>query len=436
MHSYAELHCHSAFSLLDGASTPEALVRRAAELGIEALALTDHDDMGGIVRFSRAAREAGLEAIVGVEVTVASQEAGDRPSHLTLLARTATGYANLSELVSRARMDRAVQEISGSTAGEGRSSSWAPNRGRPRVIWDDLAELGAGLLALTGCPQGELARRVRVGDGKGARELLEHLRSIYDGYVAVEVWDHALPEERELADRLLDLADRRGLSAVATNDVHYATPSGRIVHDVLTCLRHRVTLDEAGTRLRPNGEWYLKPPSVVWRRWRHRPDVVENGLTLAREVCAFRLADLSPAMPGFEVPGGMTRQQFLESLVWRGAVERYGGVTGQRRNGDPIRVAVSGERAPQVSSRAMPRGQDATAVLEVGPPPCKGGSGGCHERTFGAPRPAPVSGPTQRQDAAADPGADPSPREGGSGGCHERTFGAPRPVPRSGPTQR
>jgi DNA polymerase III alpha subunit len=108
------------------------------------------------------------------------------------------------------------------------------------VSWDDLTELGGGLLALSGCPQGELARRVRAGEEKGARELLDFLRGTYDGYVAVEVWDHALPEERELADRLLELADRRGIPAVATNDVHYATPAARIVHDVLTCLRHQV----------------------------------------------------------------------------------------------------------------------------------------------------------------------------------------------------
>jgi error-prone DNA polymerase len=224
-------------------------------------------------------------------------------------------------------------------------------RGRPRISWEELGERGKGLLALTGCPQGELARRVRAGDGKGARELLEFLRSACDGYVAVEVWDHALPEERKLAERLLELADRRGLMAVATNDVHYALPSGRIVHDVLTCLRHQTTLDEAGTRLRPNGEWYLKPPSVVWRRWRHRPDVVENTLALAAE-CPFRLADLSPAMPGFKVPPEMTRQEFLERLVWRGAKERYAGV-GQKRNGDPIRVAgpVEAHRPPSTVYR-------------------------------------------------------------------------------------
>ncbi len=177
---------------------------------------------------------------------------------------------------------------------------WAPNRGLPRVTWNDVAELSGGLLALSGCPQGELARRVRSGNGIGAREFLDFLREVFPGCLAVEVWDHALPEERALADRLLELADEQGLPAVATNDVHYARPSGRIVHDVLTCLRHQVTLDEAGTRLRPNGEWHLKPPSVVWRRWRHRPDVVENTLALRRRL---RLPAGRPVAGDAGVPG-------------------------------------------------------------------------------------------------------------------------------------
>ncbi len=311
--SYAELHCHSAFSLLDGASTPEALVARAAELGLEAVALTDHDDLGGAVRFSHTAREAGIEAIIGTELTVESEGREGSPSHITLLARTAEGYANISDLITRARREN--------------------SRGVPRVKWDDLAERSDGLLALSGCPQGELARRVHAGDARGARALLDYLREIYSGYVAVEVWDHALPEERALADRLLDLSDRCQVPAVATNDVHYASPSDRIVHDVLTCLRHKTTLDEAGTLLRPNGEWHLKPPSVVWRRWRHRPQVVDNTLALAAE-CSFRLADLAPAMPGFKAPHGVSPQKYLETLVWKGAVERYG----RRQTGLTTRV--------------------------------------------------------------------------------------------------
>jgi error-prone DNA polymerase len=259
---------------------------------------------------------------VGVELTLGPAEGTAVPSHLTLLVRTAEGWANLAELVTRSRMQ-------------------GP-RGRPRVSWEEMAERGAGLWALSGCPQGELVRRVRAGDGRGARALLDFLRSAFGGYVAVEVWDHALPEERALVGRLLDLADRRGLPAVATNDVHYAVPSGRIVHDVLTCLRHQVTLGEAGTRLRPNGEWYLKPPSLVGRRWRARPDVLENGLAVAAE-CVFRLADLSPPMPGFETPAGVTVQEYLERLVWRGAVERYGGgAAGRDADGEEAARGSSG----------------------------------------------------------------------------------------------
>ncbi|NIQ56815.1 MAG: hypothetical protein GWN85_26120, partial [Gemmatimonadetes bacterium] len=236
---------------------------------------------------------------------------------------------------------------------------------------------------------------------------LEFLRGAFGGYVAVEVWDHALPEERELADRLLELADRRGLRAVATNDVHYALPSGRIVHDVLTCLRHQVTLDEAGTRLRPNGEWYLKPPSAVWRRWRRRPDVVENTLALAAE-CPFRLAELSPAMPGFQVPAEMTRQEFLERLVWRGAKERYAGISGRRRNGDPIRVddpVAGGGRARQGPSLHAARG---------------GHASGTGRRASNA-RSRVLSRPTCRGETeSASPGLPPQPTANGGPGLTQR----------------
>ncbi|MBI4513402.1 MAG: error-prone DNA polymerase [Gemmatimonadetes bacterium] len=301
--SYAELHCHSGFSLLDGASTPEALVERAAGLGIPALALTDHDDLGGLVRFSEAARLRGVEAILGVELTVARERGGTPVSHITLLARTREGYSNLCRLVTKARMSNP--------------------RGCPRVAWDDLAQHAAGLFAFTGCPSGVIAQSVRDGDVFTARWALEMLREWFGGHVAVEVWDHALPEERALADRLLELADRAGVRAVATNDVHYATPRARIVHDVLTCLRLETTLDDAGTRLRPNGEWYLKSPETVRRRFRHRPDVVENTLWVA-EACAFRMCDLKPRLPTYPVPPGLTPDEYLEALVWEGARRRYG----------------------------------------------------------------------------------------------------------------
>src|SRR5688500_6918066 len=142
---YVELHCHSAFSLLDGASIPEALVERAATLGYPALALTDHDDLGGVVRFAQATDEAGIGGIIGVELTVS-----DRNTHIVLIAEAREGYGNLSTLVTRGRMES--------------------SRGQPTVSLDTLAQHAGGLFALTGCPRGWVPSLIAAGDVDGACE--------------------------------------------------------------------------------------------------------------------------------------------------------------------------------------------------------------------------------------------------------------------------
>jgi error-prone DNA polymerase len=299
---YVELHCHSGFSLLDGASNPEALIERAAAVGLPAIALTDHDDLGGAVRWAEAGRERGIEALIGLELTIAGTGRQDSPSHLTLLAMDETGYRNLSRLVTMAR------------SGE---------RGEPAAPWDAVERHATGLVCLTGCPFGEIPRRLARGDEAGARDLLGRLAEVFDGNIAVECWDHALASERAVVPRLLALAGSLDLPWLVTNDVHYATPRGRVVHDVLTCLRHQTTLDEAGTLLRPNGEWYLKRPEQVAHRWRHYPE----GLAATRAVaerCAFRMAALTPTLPAFPTPPGVTADGYLTSLVAAGARERYG----------------------------------------------------------------------------------------------------------------
>ena len=172
---YVELHCHSVFSLLDGASEPEALAARAVALGMPALALTDHDDLGGAVRFSQAAQVLGLGGILGTELTVLA--AGER-THLVALAESREGYGNLSTLITRARMDT--------------------TRGDPAITLDTLARHTRGLFALTGCPSGWVPRRLAAGDREGAAEAVATLLDLFDGRLAIECWDHRLPEEREL----------------------------------------------------------------------------------------------------------------------------------------------------------------------------------------------------------------------------------------------
>src|SRR5665213_748218 len=197
---YVELHCHSAFSLLDGASHPAELVDRAVELGYHALAITDHDELGGIVAFAQAGEGDALECIVGAEITV--QGDGGVPHHLVLLAEDRTGYGNLSTVITRARMD-------------------CP-RGRPSLPLSTVAAHARGLFALTGCPRGLVPRRLRAGDAAGAREAAARLHEIFDGRLAIECWDHGLEEERALLAPLIEIARTLNVPWVVTNNVHYA----------------------------------------------------------------------------------------------------------------------------------------------------------------------------------------------------------------------
>ena len=305
---YVELHCHSAFSLLDGASHPAELVDRAVELGYHALAITDHDELGGIVAFAQAGEGDALECIVGAEITVEGE--GGVPHHLVLLAEDRAGYGNLSTMITRARMD-------------------CP-RGRPSLPLSTVAAHAKGLFALTGCPRGLVPRRLRAGDVAGAREAAARLHEIFDGRLAIECWDHGLEEERALLAPLIEIARTLNVPWVVTNNVHYARSSGRIVHDVLSSLRHQRTLDEMGTRLRPNAEWRLQSPARMVKRWSHHPDGVKATLAIA-ERCAFRLHDLHPTLPAFPLPPGVSADEYLERLVAQGSAERWGTVNARQR---------------------------------------------------------------------------------------------------------
>ncbi|MEZ4475454.1 MAG: error-prone DNA polymerase [bacterium] len=313
---YAELHCHSAFSLQEGASLPERLLDRAAALGLKALALTDHDDMGGVVRFGHHAREIGdFPAILGLELTlggalVASDQAPE-VHHLTLLARDKEGYANLCRLVTLARGgEHAVSPVT---------------RGRVRIQVETLAAHRAGVLCLSGCPRGYVPTLLRGGDPLGARRSAGLLKDIFGEHFAVEVWDHGLSEEAAMVGGLLRIADEVGAPWVVTNNVHYAEPEERVLHDVLTCLKEGVTLDEAGRRLRPNAEWHLKGPRAMAQRWRHEPAGLRASVALA-ERCAFRLQDLKPALPGLRLPDGIDNNDaYLRRLAYEGAAVRWAG---------------------------------------------------------------------------------------------------------------
>ncbi len=309
MTRYAELHCHSTFSLLDGASHPERLVERAMELGLHSIAITDHDDLGGVVRFAREAAEKQFNGIIGAELTVEQPESPRDAAgcgtltHLVLLAQNAEGYGNISSLITRSRMDHP--------------------RGRPRVSVETLAGYANGIFALTGCARGWVPRLAATGAISEAVRAAETFAEIFRRRIAIECWDHALPEERALVPALQRIARTVGVPWVVTNDVHYADSGQRLTHDVLCALKHGATLDEMGTRLRPNGEWYLKSYEQMVRRWSGQEDGLRATVEIA-EQCPFRLSDSKPSLPKFPAPAGVSDHEYLVALVHGGVKERWG----------------------------------------------------------------------------------------------------------------
>lgn len=309
---YAELHCHSSFSLLDGANNPEDLVVRAKNIGLKALAITDHDDLGGAVRFAYAAKELELDAIIGSEITL------EDDSHITLLASSEVGYKNLCKIITG-----------------GRSFS---ERGTPRVTYDTLFDASAGLIALSGCPKGIIPVTLAQGDLVKANQLASVFKDVFGDRFYLEMWNHRLRQEEYLVRKLFSLSEHLSIPWVVTNNAHYAVPSGRAIHDVLTCLRHETTLNQAGRRLRPNGSWYLKSPQEMAYLWRDNLEGIKNTLVIA-ERCQFRLDKLKAPLPVFSLPeqvksslgidGDINFNALLEKLVWEGAKLRYRNLTEQ-----------------------------------------------------------------------------------------------------------
>ena len=310
---YVELHCHSYYSLLDGASSPKALVEQAAALGYPALALTDHDGLYGAVRFWQAAREQGIKPIVGAEVAMTAMppEARGTSGHLTLLAEDRRGYANLCRLLS-----------AGHLAGQ---------KGRPKFTVETLAANAAGLVCLSGCRQGAIASALLAGDEEKARRTAGQLRDLFGpDRFWIELQRHFLPADGRLVAALVGLARWLGAGLVATNNVHYAQRSGQRLHDLLACIRGHMTLPEAlaGGLLHPNSEQYLKPPQEMAALFSDLPEAVVNTLRIA-ERCEVSLGFIDQRLPAFPVPDGHMPASYLRHLCRAGLRRRFDPVKSQ-----------------------------------------------------------------------------------------------------------
>ncbi|SNT44064.1 error-prone DNA polymerase [Rhodococcoides kyotonense] len=309
--AYAELHAHSAFSFLDGASQPEAMVEEAVRLGLEAIAITDHDGFYGVVRFAEAARTLGIGTIFGAELSLgtARSRAGELDpdgSHLLVLARGQEGYRRLSREIAAAHLRGGV-------------------KGKPQYDFDRLSDAAGGhWQILTGCRKGHVRRALDTGGLSAADAALGDLVDRFGAdRVSVELTHHGIAEDDERNDDLAQLARRYALPIVATTAAHYATPeSGRLAM-AMAAVRARSSLDDAAGWLAPTGGTHLRSGTEMARLFEHHPGAVRGAVDLGRE-CAFDLHLIAPKLPPFDVPAGYTEISYLRALAMDGAARRYG----------------------------------------------------------------------------------------------------------------
>src|SRR5688572_7616163 len=365
---YTELRAHTGFSFGDGATTPERLVMRARQLGYTSLGITDTADLGAVPRFVTEARtiakdpecrrsashteepcpicERPLRAIVGAELNVEGYPAA-------FLVRDERGCRNLAALLTGARVgiweengDRGI----GVSGDRGRQADIAPaiprhldpsipavkwdkatqgkRRGHPQITWEQLAARSEGLHALTGPASGEIASLLRAGDEAGAERALDRWRNVFGSRLALETQLHHVGgAEAMLAASAIELAERRGVPWVVAHDPRYLDDTGRLVHDMLTALRHEMDLATAAERgvLRPNGEWRLISPAQMARRWRGRTEGLFESQRIAEE-CEFDLRWMRPPLPHYPVPEQHDDDSYLREKTYAGAHERWGAV--------------------------------------------------------------------------------------------------------------
>ncbi|MFP4552304.1 MAG: error-prone DNA polymerase [Actinomycetota bacterium] len=363
MSGYAELHCHTNFSFLDGASHPEDLVQRAIDLGYDALAVTDHDGFYGTSRLWQAARATGLGVIYGVEIALQPVRGDDPPQtprrpdgrnsrdanpveaaeerdrirhartkggqgrlrrgrsvrthgvkptdlpesdHLVLLSGSPDGYRALSHLVTKAQM-----------RGE---------KDHPIYTWDDLAATAANgdIHALTGCRNGAVPKATAEGLAATIRET-SRLRELFGTRIHLEMWHHGMPEDDPRNDLMWEVGQKLGLSTVATNQVHYHDRSDAYLSEVLAAIGGRRTLAEADGFRPASDERYLKHPKEMEWRFSRYPGVVARSAELGQRL-AFDLALVAPRLPDFPMPGHFRDEMdYLRHITWEGARDVYPG---------------------------------------------------------------------------------------------------------------
>jgi DNA polymerase-3 subunit alpha len=313
MSDFVHLHVHSEYSLLDGLSRVKGLVKRAAELGMPALALTDHGTMYAAVEFYNAAKQHGIKPIVGIEsyltpigrrMTDKISGIDDKRYHLLLLAQNEVGYKNLLRIASASQLDGFYY--------------------KPRIDREFLAGHADGLIATTGCMAGEIPRLLAQGQTEKARQQLGWWIEVFgrDRFF-LELQEHGIPELTQVNRQLVQWARDFDLKLIATNDVHYVKSEDAKPHDILLCVQTGELVTQKDRMRMSDSSYYLKSHPEMMQLFSERPDSLLNTLAIA-EMCEVDLDPKGYHLPPFDVPPGFTAESYLRHLVGEGLKQRYG----------------------------------------------------------------------------------------------------------------
>lgn len=315
MPNFVHLHLHTEYSLLDGAARIEDLVRRASEMGMKAIAITDHGVMYGVVHFYKACKKHGIKPIMGCEVYVAPRSRFDRapkvddsPYHLVLLAENQEGYRNLMKLCSLGSLEGFYY--------------------KPRVDEELLRRHSRGLIALSACLAGQIPSLLAEGNYDRAREAALRYREIFGPEnFFLELQDHGLEEQVAVNQRLIRIAGETGIPLVATNDCHYLDRTDARAHDVLLCIQTAKSVDDPGRMRFPNDEFYLKSFEEMHGLFGHIPEAIENTVRIAdRATVEFEFGKVH--LPHYHIPDGYDDASYLRKVCYDRLPSRYPELTG------------------------------------------------------------------------------------------------------------
>lgn len=309
--NFTHLHVHTEYSLLDGSSKIKELVVRAKELGMDSLAITDHGVMYGVIDFYRAARDVGINPILGCEVYVAPNSRFDRETgrseeryhHLVLLAENNTGYSNLMKIVSRGFTEGFYY--------------------KPRVDYEVLAQYHEGIIALSACLAGVVASKLRIGLYEEAKKEALRLAGIFgQNHFFLELQDHGIPDQSTVNQGLLRMSRETGLKLAATNDIHYINAEDAKAHDVLLCIQTQKKVADEDRMRYEGGQYYLKSADEMKELFPYALEALENTYEIGKR-CHVEIEFGEYKLPRFDVPSGYLAWDYLQKLCKEGLRERY-----------------------------------------------------------------------------------------------------------------